>query len=45
VVQDVTGIKALSLHHDISTVSGERSLLFTLATSPLVRELKKKPGT
>src|SRR5512132_1146698 len=27
----VTGTKALSLHHDISTVSGEEVLLFTLA--------------
>jgi uncharacterized protein YbcI len=41
-VQDVTGVKVLSLHHDISTVTGEEVLLFTLAESPVVRELKRK---
>jgi uncharacterized protein YbcI len=41
-VQDVTGIKALSLHHDISTVSGEEVVIFTLAESPAFREAKKK---
>src|ERR1700756_4201015 len=33
-VQEVTGVKVLSLHHDISTVSGEEVVLFTLAESP-----------
>ena len=41
-VQDVTGVKVLSLHHDISTVTGEEVVLFTLAESPLFREIKKK---
>ena len=41
-VQEVTGAKVLSLHHDISTVTGEDVLLFTLAESPLYREAKKK---
>ena len=41
-VQDVTGGKALSLHHDISTVTGEEIVLFTLAELPLFREAKKK---
>ena len=36
-----TGVKVLSLHHDISTVPGEEVVLFTLATSPLFRELRK----
>ena len=40
-VQEVTGIKVLSLHHDISTVSGEKVVLFTLAEPPLFREAKK----
>ncbi len=40
-VVDVTGIKVLSLHHDISTVTGEEVVLFTLAESPQVREVKK----
>jgi uncharacterized protein YbcI len=41
-VQDVTGVKVLSLHHDISTVTGEEVVLFTLAESALFREAKKK---
>jgi hypothetical protein len=32
----------LSLHHDISTVTGEEVILFTLTDSPLFREAKKK---
>src|SRR6266513_351271 len=30
-VQEIAGAKALSLHHDISTVTGEEVVLFTLA--------------
>jgi uncharacterized protein YbcI len=41
-VQEVTGVKALSLHHDISTVTGEEIVLFTLAGSPAFREARKK---
>ena len=41
-VQEVTGVKVLSLHHDISTVTGEEVVLFTLAGSPPFRETKKK---
>lgn len=41
-IQDVTGIKVVSLHHDISTVTGEEVVLFTLATSPPVRETKSR---
>ncbi len=41
-VQEVTGVKVLSLHHDISTVTGEEVVLFTLAGSPAFRETKKK---
>ena len=40
-VEDVTGIKVVSLHHDISTVTGEEVVIFTLTESPLVRERKK----
>ena len=32
-VQEATGAKVLSLHHDISTVTGEEVVLFTLAES------------
>lgn len=41
-ISDVTGVKVLSLHHDISTVTGEEVILFTLAESPLVREPKRR---
>jgi uncharacterized protein YbcI len=41
-VQEVTGVKVLSLHHDISTLTSEEVVLFTLAESPLFRETKKK---
>jgi uncharacterized protein YbcI len=41
-VEEVTGVKALSLHHDISTSTGEEVVLFTLAEPPLFRELKGK---
>ena len=41
-VQEITGVKMLSLHHDISTATGEQVVIFTLAESPLFRETKKK---
>jgi len=41
-VQEITGTKVLSLHHDISTVTGEKIVIFTLAKSPLFSETKKK---
>jgi uncharacterized protein YbcI len=39
-IQEVTGGKVVSLHHDISTLTGEEVLLFTLAGSPHFREKK-----
>ena len=39
-VQEVTGVKVLTMHHDISTVTGEKVVLFTLARSPDFREAK-----
>jgi uncharacterized protein YbcI len=41
-IQEVTGVKVLSLHRDISTITGEKVVLFTLAESPLLRDIKKK---
>jgi hypothetical protein len=32
----------VSLHHDISTATGEEIVLFTLAEPPYFRETKKK---
>lgn len=41
-VQEITGVKVVSLHHDISTTTGEEIVVFTLAESPLFRDVKKK---
>lgn len=41
-VEQVTRVKVVSLHHDISTVSGEEVLIFTLASEPLYRETAKR---
>jgi uncharacterized protein YbcI len=41
-VAEAAGVKVLSLHHDISTSTGEEIVIFTLAQSPLFRESKKK---
>ena len=41
-IQEITGSKVLSLHHDISTATGEKVVIFTLLESPQVREVKKK---
>lgn len=41
-VRDITGVKPVSLHHDISTITGEEVVIFTLAEPPQRRELKKK---
>jgi uncharacterized protein YbcI len=37
IVEEVTGVKVVSLHRDISTVTGEKVILFTLAAAPRVR--------
>ena len=41
-VQEATGVKVLSLHHDISTLTGEEVVVFTLAETPHFRETKSK---
>lgn len=41
-VREITGVKPTSLHHDISTVTGEEVVLFTLAEPPLFRETRDK---
>jgi uncharacterized protein YbcI len=40
-VQEITGVKVVSLHHDISTLTGEEIVVFTLAESPHHRETRK----
>ena len=41
-VTEATGVGVVSLHHDISTVTGEEVILFTLSTPPPIRDAKKK---
>lgn len=41
-IHSVTGVKVLSLHHDISTVTGEEIVVFTLTSSPSYREARPK---
>jgi uncharacterized protein YbcI len=40
-VREVTGAKVVSLHHDISTLTGEEIVVFTLAGSPIYRETRR----
>lgn len=42
VIHEATDIKPLSLHHDISTITAEEVIIFSLPESPLFREIKKK---
>ena len=39
-VEEITGVKVLSLHHDISTTTGEEVVLFTLDEPPDFREIR-----
>jgi uncharacterized protein YbcI len=41
-IAEVTGVKVVSLHHDISTATGEEIVVFTLSESPLIRDTRKK---
>jgi uncharacterized protein YbcI len=41
-VEEATGVKVRSLHHDVSTLTGEEVILFTLEEAPGVRESRKK---
>ncbi len=41
-IEDAAGVKVVSLHHDISTVTGEEVILFTLESEPAFREVKRK---
>lgn len=37
-VENVTGVKVVSLHHDVSTVTAEEILIFTLTMAPDYRD-------
>jgi len=41
-IQEATGVRVLSLHQDISTVTGEKIIVFTLAESPGFRDAKRR---
>jgi uncharacterized protein YbcI len=42
-IRKVTGVRVLTMHHDISTSRGEEVVLFTLAEPPLFRA-RSRPG-
>jgi uncharacterized protein YbcI len=41
-IEDIAQVKVISLHHDISTVTGEEVVLFTLREPPAIRNRPKK---
>ncbi|OAI55412.1 hypothetical protein AYO47_00355 [Planctomyces sp. SCGC AG-212-M04] len=41
-VRETTGVEVLSMHHDISTMTGEEFVLFTLQEQPDLRETRKR---
>ena len=41
-VEKVTGVKILTMHHDLSIITGDEVILFTLARSPDFREARMK---
>lgn len=43
-VAEATGVRPVSLHHDISTATGEQVVVFTLAEAPRLREPKRPAG-
>jgi uncharacterized protein YbcI len=40
-VKNITGVKVVSLHYDISTTTGEAVILFTLTEPPVFRQAKR----
>ena len=42
IVEEAVGVKLVSVHHDISTVTGEELLVFSLAETPVCRPKKPK---
>jgi len=43
-VQEITGVAVKSLHHDISTLTGEEIIVFTSVHAPVVRSNKRAPA-
>ncbi len=42
ILLEITGKKPISLHHDISTITGEELIVFTLTEPPAMREVKRR---
>lgn len=42
IVREITGTEILSLHHDISTKTGEEVVIFTLDAAPAFREISRR---
>jgi uncharacterized protein YbcI len=40
-VQEITGVQVVSLHHDMSTVTGEGFVVLTLAAPPSYSQTKR----
>lgn len=40
-IQLITGVKVISMHHDISTLTGEQVVIFTLSEPPACRTARK----
>ena len=40
-IEGITAVTSRSLHHDISTVTGEELIVFTLAEAPVFRAIRK----
>lgn len=41
-IREITGSKPVSMHHDISTITGEEVVIFSLGESPVVRSTTNK---
>ena len=41
-ITGAAGVPVVSLHHDISTVTGEEVILFTLADQPPIRDARRR---
>lgn len=44
-VRDITGTEPVNVHHDISAVTGEEVIVFTLASPPACRTCRKREHT
>ncbi len=45
IVREITGAEPVNVHHDISAVTGEEVIVFTLASPPVCRQRKRRERT